>query len=499
MADALCGPSYYPKDVNTVELSAKKLSSIGPDVLVVGAACVNDEVVPFGGPIMTAKAEKALASLIEKLQISAKLGQLTQVMIDAFDMPVALVGVGEDPDPEALRQAVGAAVRQLAGHNHVALALPTSSAEEIGAIGEGAILGSYAFAQYRKCKKDPVTQVTICSPLAKEKDAKAAVERAGLLAQAVNRARDLINMAPNDLFPETFADYARQVAKERKLKIEVLDEQALADGGYGGIMGVGQGATHPPRLVRLQWSPRAAKGHVALVGKGITFDSGGLSLKPPKGMMTMKCDMSGAAAVLNVVAAAADLQIPVQVTAYLALAENMPGSLAQRPGDVVSMYDGTTVEVLNTDAEGRLVMADALARAVEDEPDAILDVATLTGAAVMALGEKMAGVMGSEELRSDVVAAADAAGEAFWPMPLPKYLRSGLDSSIADLKNIGRPMGGMLSAGLFLQHFVKDVPWAHLDIAGPAFWEEAPYGYVHKGGTGFAVRTLVNLLENFEK
>ncbi|MDO5727725.1 MAG: leucyl aminopeptidase, partial [Bowdeniella nasicola] len=467
-------------------------------VLLVGTTLVDDETVPFGGPIITAKADKTFASIISSLHVSSKVGELTQIATDVVDMPVALVGVGNDPDPETLRQAVGAAVRQLAGYHHVAIALPTSSAEEVGAIAEGAILGSYAFAQYRACDKDPVAQVTVCTPLAKDSDAKAAATRAGILATAVNRARDLVNMAPNDLFPETFADYALQIAKERKLKIDILDETQLEAEGFGGMLGVGQGATNAPRLVRLQWAPRGANAHVALVGKGITFDSGGLSLKPPKSMMTRKCDMAGAAAVLNTIAAAADLRLPLKVTAYLALAENMPGATAQRPGDVITMYDGTTVEVLNTDAEGRLVMADALARAAKDTPDAILDVATLTGAAVMALGEKMAGVMGSDELRSDVVAAADAAGEAFWPMPLPEYLRSGLKSPIADLKNIGHPMGGMLSAGLFLQHFVGDISWAHLDIAGPAFWEEGPYGYVHKGGTGFAVRTLVNLLENFE-
>lgn len=485
--------------VNTVDLHAKKLSALKSDILLVGATKVDDKVVPFCGSQVSEKADAALAALIETLDVPCKEGSVTKVVSDEFATPVAIVGVGEDPSPEALRRAVGSAIRSLAGFSHVAIALPASGAEEIGAIAEGALLGSYAFAQYKKCDKDPVEKVTIATTLAGEKDVKAAVERASILSSAVNRARDLVNIAPNDLFPETFADYATQAAKGLKIKVDILDEKKLDAGGYGGILAVGMGSTRPPRLVQLSYSPAKASGHVALVGKGITFDSGGLSLKPGKGMETMKCDMAGAAAVLNAVVAAAELKLPVKVTGWLALAENMPSGGAQRPGDIITMLDGTTVEVLNTDAEGRLVMADALARAVQDEPDAVLDVATLTGAAVVALGERVAGVMGDDELRSDVVAAADAAGEAFWPMPLPEELNEGLKSPVADLQNIGGRWGGMLSAGLFLKHFVKDTPWAHLDIAGPAFHEHAPYGYTGKGGTGFAVRTLVNLLENFEK
>ncbi|OKL54233.1 leucyl aminopeptidase [Bowdeniella nasicola] len=485
--------------MNTVELHAKKLSAIKADVLLVGATKVDDEVVPFGGPAITSKADHALANLISQLDISCTEGCVTKVMSDQFATPVAIVGVGENPSPEALRRAVGSAVRNLAGFAHVAICLPTSGAEEVGAIAEGAVLGSYAFAQYKKCEKDPVEKVTIVTPIAGEKDVKAAAQRGAILATGVNRARDLVNMAPNDLVPETFADYATQAAKGLKVKVTILDEKKLAAGGYGGIIAVGMGSDNPPRLVQLEYSPAKATGHVSLVGKGITFDSGGLSLKPGKGMETMKCDMGGAAAVLNAVLVAAELKLPVKVTGWLALAENMPSGGAQRPGDIISMYDDTTVEVLNTDAEGRLVMADALARAIEDKPDALLDIATLTGAAVVALGERTAGVMGDEQLRSDIVAAADAAGEAFWPMPLPNELKEGLKSPVADLQNIGDRWGGMLSAGLFLQHFVKDTPWAHLDIAGPAFHEKAPYGYTPKGGTGFGVRTLVGLLENFEK
>ncbi len=492
------GGYRYAVRVNTVELSAKKLSSIRCDILLVGAASVDDAVVPFAGPAVSAKADKALAELIEQLDISSSAGQVTRVISAEFSTPVAIVGVGKDPDTEAIRQAVGAATRQLAGTDHVAIALPTASAEEVGAIVEGGIMGAYAFAQYKKCKKEPVSRLTVLTPLAKDKDAQAAAKRGEILATAVNRARDLVNLAPNDLFPQSFAEYAEQAAKGLKVKVTVMDENELSKGGYGGLIGVGMGSARPPRLVRLEWSPARAQAHVALVGKGITFDSGGLSLKPGKGMETMKCDMGGAAAVLNTILAAAELKLPIKVTAWLAMAENMPAGGAQRPGDVITMYDGTTVEVLNTDAEGRLVMADALARGVEDKPDVILDVATLTGAAIVALGDRTAAVMGDADLTSDVLAAADCAGEQFWHMPLPEYMRETLESPVADLKNIGSRMGGTLTAGLFLEHFVGDTRWAHLDIAGPAYCEESAYGYTHKGGTGFAVRTLVNLLENFE-
>ena len=280
------------------------------------------------------------------------------------------------------------------------------------------------------------------------------------------------------------------------LDVEVLDEKALADGGYGGITGVGQGSVHPPRLVRVAYThPDAAK-TVVLVGKGITFDSGGLSLKPPKSMEAMKSDMGGAAAVLAAVSAIAQLGPAVNVVGYLCMAENMPSGTAQRPSDVITIYGGRTVEVLNTDAEGRLVLADALARSAADSPDLLIDVATLTGAQLVALGPRIMGVMANDDaVRDGVVDAARRAGEAAWPMPLPEELRKGLDSAVADIANVTRSRnGGMLVGGLFLREFVPDgVRWAHLDIAGPAYHEGEPYGYTPKGGTGAAVRCLVQV------
>ena len=316
-----------------------------------------------------------------------------------------------------------------------------------------------------------------------------------MLAAAVHATRDLVNTSPLDLFPEAFADAAKAAAKGTKVKVQVLDEKALAAGGYGGILAVGQGSARPPRLVKLTYAPARAKRSVALVGKGITFDSGGLSIKPAAGMEAMKSDMAGAAAVLHTVLAAAALELPVKVTGWLCLAENMPSGTAQRPSDVITQKGGTTVEVLNTDAEGRLVLADGLVAAVEEKPDVVVDIATLTGAQLVALGPRVSAVMGTEDARGAVLTAAARAGEAFWPMPLPEELRASLDSTVADLKNIGERFGGMLVAGLFLREFVGDTPWAHLDIAGPAFNEGAEHGPTPKGGTGVGVATMLALLE----
>ena len=278
----------------------------------------------------------------------------------------------------------------------------------------------------------------------------------------------------------------------------MLDEKALRKGGYGGISGVGQGSTHPPRLVRVSYAHPKATRTVALVGKGITFDSGGLSIKPAASMEWMKSDMGGAAAVLATVNAAAQLGLAVNVIGYAPMCENMPSGTAIRPSDVLTMYGGKRVEVLNTDAEGRLVLADAMVRAAEDSPDYLIDVATLTGAQLVALGAHTAGVMGNDDdFRGRIVDASARAGEQMWPMPLPPELRRSLDSDVADIANLGDRYGGMLTAGLFLQDFVAEgLTWAHLDIAGPAYNQGAEHGYTPKGGTGAAVRTLVELLED---
>ena len=294
----------------------------------------------------------------------------------------------------------------------------------------------------------------------------------------------------------------KKIATSLGLKVEILSDSVLKSKGYGGITAVGQGSANPPRLLRVSYEPAIATKRFAFVGKGITFDSGGLALKPAKGMEAMKSDMSGAAAVIAAVFAIAELKLPVAIDAWAPLAENMVSDNATRPSDVITIYGGKTVEVLNPDAEGRLVLADALVRAAQVGDaagglDGIIDVATLTGAQVVALGTRTSAVMtNNEEFSGAFLTAANLAGEQFWPMPLPVELRASLDSPIADMANIGERMGGMLVAGLFLKEFVNpNTPWLHLDIAGPSYNEGAPHGYTPVGGTGAALRSLVTLVE----
>jgi len=414
---------------------------------------------------------------------------------------------------EALRRAAGAAVRALVRQPakpvrendrepgtdvcRITLALPARDEAEAEAVALGGLLGGYAFSRYRTtAPAPPSAELTLASDGA---GGGRAARRAQALADAVTLVRDLVNTGPSDLVPATLADVAEQVAADHGLDVEVLDEKGLAEGGYGGILAVGQGSVHPPRLVRLAYRHPGATKTLVLAGKGITFDSGGLSLKPAKSMEHMKSDMAGAAAVLGAMQVIAQLAPAVNVIGYLAAAENMPGGGAQRPTDIITIHGGKTVEVLNTDAEGRLVLADALARSAADSPDLLVDVATLTGAQLVALGRRTGGVMANDDaVRDGIVASARRAGEAFWPMPLPEELRDGLDSEVADLANVTQDRsGGMLVGGLFLREFVPEgTRWAHLDIAGPSFNEEGPHGYTPKGGTGAAVRTLVQVAED---
>ena len=394
---------------------------------------------------------------------------------------------------ESLRRAVGAAVLGIDSAATVSVVLPDHSDATLSAITEGALLGAYRFTRYRD--RPTIRSLTLVTSGTVTRGQRAIVRQAAVVSDSVALARDLVNTAPNDLGPPEFAALARDQFADSDVTVKVWDDRALRRGRFGGLTAVGQGSVRGPRLVRLTYAPARATTQVALVGKGITFDSGGLSLKPAKAMETMKSDMGGAACVLAVVQAAERLRLPVAVTGWLALAENMPSGTAQRPGDVITIRGGKTVEVLNTDAEGRLVLADALIEAGKESPDMIIDVATLTGAQLVALGSRVAGAMGTDDLRDAVVAAGEVAGESLWPMPLPPELRPSLDSTVADLANIGDRNGGMLTAALFLKEFVDaDTPWAHVDIAGPAFNEAAPHDYTPKGGTGFGVRTLVEYL-----
>ncbi|HKX13971.1 MAG TPA: leucyl aminopeptidase [Propionibacteriaceae bacterium] len=415
---------------------------------------------------------------------------------------IVVVGFGsEQPNAEDLRRAAGAGVRHAAALAEnaslsVAVSFGTADAAQLAAVAEGALLGGY---QYEPISAEPTKGGKIETITVVHKDVvkdDAITSAASIVVQAVMTARDWVNHPANLLYPESFADQVRDLVRGSEIAIDVLDENALSQGGYGGLMAVGGGSSRPPRLVRLSYSPRGAKFHLALVGKGITFDSGGLNLKPAEGMYTMKCDMAGAAAVLAAVHAIAQLGLGIKVTAYGALAENMPSGSAYRPSDVLSIYGGKTVENGNSDAEGRLVMADAIARANEDQPDLVVDVATLTGACVVALGERTAGLMTTDDATADLVlGAAESAGEELWRLPIPGEIRSKLDSKVADLRSVvSNRWAGALVAAAFLREFVAEgTSWAHLDIAGPAFHDAEPYGYVAPGGTGVGVRTLIAL------
>jgi leucyl aminopeptidase len=417
---------------------------------------------------------------------------------------VVAIAIPADPTPEQLRRAAGQAVRAAIGAKatSVAVAMEPDDPAAVGAIAEGLHLGAYAFTTYKSSKptaKASLGTATILTALARQAGAAKAVERAATVSGAVAQARDWVNTPPADLRPPAFAEVIKSwagSASEGSVRVTIWDERKLERERCGGILAVGAGSDVPPRLVQLTYRPDGAKKHLALVGKGITFDSGGLSIKTGAGMQTMKMDMAGAAAVVAAIAAIARLGLRVNVTAYACIAENMPSGSATRPGDILTMRSGATVEVLNTDAEGRLVLADGLALAAATKPTAIVDVATLTGACIVALGDRTAGLMSNDDtIRQAVLDAAGETGEAFWALPLAEEMADRVKSSkVADLRqHTPKPAGGALFAAEFLRAFVNDVPWAHLDIAGPAFNEEGPYGYVPAGGTGFAVRTLVEL------
>jgi leucyl aminopeptidase len=419
-----------------------------------------------------------------------------------------LVGLG-DPEavtPDTLRRAAAAIARRGVRARSVVTTITQAapggvSAESAAqAVAEGFVLGSYRFLEYKSDgEASKLTRVTVIG----DRDAKtrAGLERGVTVAAAVSWARDMVNEPSGAKSPAQFAAAARRLLAGKGVTVTVMAEAELRAQKMGGVLGVGQGSARPPRFVKVTYQPRGKRqpGTLALVGKGVVFDSGGLSLKTASGMETMKTDMSGAAAVLAAMSALQALGVRHRVVAYTPMVENMPSGTAIRPGDVLRMRNGTTVEVLNTDAEGRLILADALALAASQDADAIVDLATLTGACVVALGERVAGVMGNgPEWVDQVRVAADRAGEPVWPLPLPREYRKLLESEVADLKNVSSGgYGGALTAGLFLETFVDRATWAHLDIAGPAR-AASDDGELAKGGTGFGVRTLLELASNFE-
>lgn len=494
-------------------MSTLKISDgvVKDEILVLGLASTNSK-----GGLAIESADMALdtRSLLAQLADVGATGKTDEVVKIPGSHVRLLVftGLGSKSaqySHETLRRAAGAASRALAGSGSATFSLPAKSLPEVAAIAEGAALGAYSFTEFRGSTKadfkSPLKAITVHSKLASSPEAKAAVSRAAIIAKYTYLVRDLINTPPSHLTPDSFTKKMAAVVKQAGgaksgLKIQVWDEKQLKSQGFGGIVGVGQGSANPPRLLHISYTPKGkALKRYAYIGKGITFDTGGLALKPAAGMEAMKSDMSGAAAVSAAVVAIAELELNVAIEAWAPLAENMPSDTATRPSDIITIFGGKTVEVLNPDAEGRLVLADALmkAQSSKNKLDGIVDVATLTGAQVVALGTRTSAVMTNNQEFSDAFMKVTAlSGEQFWPMPLPIELLASLDSPVADLANIGDRMGGMLVAGLFLKEFVApEMPWLHLDIAGPAYNESKAHGYTPVGGTGVSLRSLVTLAE----
>ena len=489
--------------MSTLTVATTKPAATTADALLVPITPGRGKKVSAQGAGLTAAQGAKIAQTLQAVGATGKAGEVTVIPAPTGVKAGVIVGVGlgdrtKDRTDEQMRRAYGNAIRALAGKRKVAVVTPDDEPETVAAVAMATRLAAYSFGEF---KSEPAKQVETIAIVTTASELRDVVDRAEIVAASVAFARDLVNTPPNALAPADLVEAAKNAVADLPVKVKIWDEKALETDGCGGILGVGKGSSRLPRLARMTYKPRGAKAHLALVGKGITFDTGGISIKPAANMDEMKADRSGAAAVIAAVQAIAALELPIAVTGWVPTAENMPSGTAQRPGDVLTTYGGKTVEVLNTDAEGRLILADALGMAVEESPDLIVDVATLTGAQRIALGSRTAGVMANDDdARAQVIDAADAAGEAMWPMPLPEDLRASLDSATADIANIGDRLGGMLSAGVFLKEFVpQGQPWVHIDIAGPAYNEKAAYGYTPKGGTGAAVRTFVELAENMSR
>ena len=430
---------------------------------------------------------------------TGRYGEVVRIPISQEDDSHFAVAVGlgsfHDCTAETVRRACGLMARSLTGVD-TAFMVDFETLDPAAA-AEGALLGSYKYFGFKNdvpAATQPVKRIKV---LCRKKD-KAACQRALVVAESVNFARDLVNTPSSHLYPETYAAALGVIAQDFDLGFTRWDEMKLKERGFGGILAVGSGSARKPQLVQLRYQPADTKKHVSLVGKGITFDTGGISIKPAASMENMISDMGGSAAVVATVVAAARLQLPVAVTATVALAENMPGGEAYRPGDVVIHYGEKTTEILNTDAEGRLVLADALAFASEEQPDVLIDVATLTGAQIVALGDRTSGVMGDAESAAQLAHIGREVDEPAWAMPLPEELAEAVKSPVADLRNATpKRHGGMLSAACFLREFVKPpIQWAHVDIAGPAFNTSTPHGFTPARGTGVPVRTLIEFLSS---
>ena len=441
-----------------------------------------------------------------------KVGQIL-VVPAASGATVVAVGIGDARKATAadVRNAAAAFARATAKHEKVALSIVDAVSLDARSAGqaavEGFLLASYRFHQLKTQKSVPSGTITIVSSASKARGADAGVERGKVTAGAVYLARDLANLPPAHLTARLLADRAVQVAEASGLEVEVFDKDKIEVLGLGGLLAVNKGSVEPPRMVKLTYTPKStrgsrgsAAGHLVMVGKGVTYDSGGISLKPSDPMhANMKMDMTGAASVLSAMSALAALGCPTKVTGYLMCTDNRPSGSAMAMGDVLTFRNGKTAEIHNTDAEGRLILADGLALAVESKPHAIVDIATLTGACMAALGPKMAGLLGSNQSFIDqVIGAADTTDERVWQLPLERSYRKFLDSNVADMKNIGGPYGGAITAALFLNEFTGDVPWAHLDIAGPMN-VDGDDGWLSRGATGYGTRLLIELAMKFKR
>ena len=464
------------------------------------------EVVAHGLTVEAVSGDQALPSGLDRdalvsLGFTGQAGQVQVVPGDGRLMAAVGLGPVDGIDTVGVRRAAAALARSVRGRRSLATDLASaarsddlSEVDTAHAVVEGTALGVYRFGYKSTKSDDRLTRVTLVGSTAA--GVRSAVERATAVVDGVTLARDLVNEPGGSLTPPKFANRVRRMARDRGLTIKVLDEAAIRRARLGGLLGVNRGSTQPPRFVELTYTPKERpRGTLALVGKGLTFDAGGLSIKTRQGMKDMKMDMGGAAAVVGAMSVLPAVAPHCRVRAYLPMTDNMLGGDATRPGDVLTLRNGKTIEVLDTDAEGRLVLADALSLASEAKPDAIVDLATLTGACVVALGPRIAGLMGRDDgFLTQVEEASTRTGERVWRLPLPVDYRSMVDSSVADMKNIGGSYGGTLTAGLILSEFVADgIPWAHLDIAGPAF-ADGDDGEVVTGGTGFGVRLLVDLV-----
>ncbi|AOZ72786.1 leucyl aminopeptidase [Boudabousia tangfeifanii] len=478
-------------------LSTQNAAELAVDALVLAVSKEN-ETAKIVKSSLSSEVISRLNEQLELVQASGKLDSFAVLPAPAevAAKAIILTGIGKlsDLDAQSLRRAAGYATGK-SKFARLAFDIQLDEADLLNALITGAGLGAYRFDAYKSEKDKHIAEIHFATGTVSEAEAKTALETAEIEVASTNLTRDLVNTPALDLYPGEFVERAKAAVADLPIECEVWDFERLQAEGCGGLVGVGRGSSRPPFLVKLSYRPAAAKSHIALIGKGITFDTGGISLKPATNMGLMKTDMGGAATVLGATVAAAKLELPVQIDTYLALAENMPGGNAQRPSDVLTMRNGVKVEVTNTDAEGRLVMADALSLAGETSAQMLVDVATLTGAAVVALGNRYAGVMGQGGLPAKVTAAAQAAGESFWEMPMLEEGPEANKSKVADIMNSSKiRAGGMMLAGDFLSNFVGDLPWAHIDIAGPAFNEQSQWGYTVEGATGAGVRSLVNFL-----